>query len=262
MTPFPVLQGNAYAQYPIVRRWERHREETVSPGRQRSAWRDTGSERYRWVLRYRSLSTVEKGLLESHFDACGGSLRSFPFLDPAANLLRWSEDLTRDTWIAPAMLAVSGGRPDPLGGSRAVSVVNAGQTELGFRQSLALAGSPSLCFSVWMRSIAPISCSLAIQPGIALSMGVLETWDRKWVSWQPGSPISNVSFEIVIPAGASVEVFGPQVETQLSPSPYKATASRGGVYPNARYDQDKMLFTVLGPDNYSTTIHIVSSLTE
>ena len=265
MKPFPILNGSAYAQYPILRRWERHLVETVTPGRQRSTWRDAASERYRWLLTYHGLSTAEKDELEAHFAESGGSLRSFLFLDPAANLLQWSEDLTDEVWIGAAPLHVTAGAPDPFGGSRGFTIVNAGQDEMQFRQVLALECAPALCYSAWVRSVSPASCTLSIRCDMDESSNftaVQEIWERKWVLLTPESPLSMVSFELGLPAGASLEVFGLQAEAQSSPSPYKATTSRGGVHSNARYDQDNIEFTAIGPDNYSTSVQIVSSLTE
>ena len=51
-----------------------------------------------WQLQYANLSDTELAALQQFFTAMEGSLNSFTFLDPAANLLAWSEDLTNAVW--------------------------------------------------------------------------------------------------------------------------------------------------------------------
>jgi hypothetical protein len=69
----------------------------------------------------------------------------------------------------------------------------------------------------------------------------------------------SVTFAITIAAGASVELFGAQVEPQLAPSDYKRTGGRGGVYSNARFASDELLITAQATDVYDSIVRIVST---
>jgi hypothetical protein len=61
-----------------------------------------------------------------------------------------------------------------------------------------------------------------------------------------------------IAAGASIDVFGLQVEAQLAPSNYKMTGASGDVYSQARFASDQVTVTAQGTDVYDAVIRIVS----
>ena len=71
------------------------------------------------------------------------------------------------------------------------------------------------------------------------------------------SSVSSVAFGMQIAAGASVDVFGLQVEAQLAPTDYKMTGA-GGVYSRTRFATDQLLVTAQGTDVYDAIIQIVS----
>ena len=79
-----------------------------------------------WQLQYAGLTDAETGSLQQFFESCEGSLNGFTFVDPAGNLLAWSEDLTNAVWQPGPLLAVTGGVADPLGGTQRFSLVNSG----------------------------------------------------------------------------------------------------------------------------------------
>jgi hypothetical protein len=66
---------------------------------------------------------------------------------------------------------------------------------------------------------------------------------------------TSVAFGIELPAGAQIDVFGPQAEAQLAPSLYRASTT-GGVYENARFRDDAFGFTTQGVNRHSTTVNI------
>jgi hypothetical protein len=53
-------------------------------------------------------------------------------------------------------------------------------------------------------------------------------------------------------------VFGMQVEAQPAASLYKQTAETGGVYPNARFRDDVMTITTIGPNRHSCEMNIIN----
>ena len=66
-------------------------------------------------------------------------------------------------------------------------------------------------------------------------------------------------FGLSLAPGATVEIFGLQVEAQPGASNYKATAARGAVYPGARFDDDSLMLTTVAARQHATTIRIVSA---
>jgi hypothetical protein len=92
--------------------------------------------------------------------------------------------------------------------------------------------------------------SAGVTPGAA--------WRRFFVSANPGTSAESVAFEMEIPAGGSVELFGAQVEAQVGMSDYKKTGARGGVY-TARFASDEFNATATGMDSYDAAIRIVAT---
>jgi hypothetical protein len=68
----------------------------------------------------------------------------------------------------------------------------------------------------------------------------------------------SISFGIALGPGTTVDVFGMQVEAQPGASLYKRTAEAGGVYPNARFRDDVMTITTIGPNRHSCEMDIVN----
>jgi hypothetical protein len=81
-------------------------------------------------------------------------------------------------------------------------------------------------------------------------------WRRYSVGYNLPSASEFVALRIVVPANSTVEVFGPQLEAQASPSPYKKTLDQAGVYPNARFDQDALGDRLIGVGRHSGEIRI------
>jgi hypothetical protein len=61
---------------------------------------------------------------------------------------------------------------------------------------------------------------------------------------------------ISIPAGATITVFGPQLEPLFAPSPYRPTVAAGGVYMNAHFLTSALTFTSDAPGLFSTALSI------
>ncbi len=57
-----------------------------------------------------------------------------------------------------------------------------------------------------------------------------------------------MTFGAQLGAGASVDLFGMQVEAQLAASDYKMTGAAGGVYSKARFASDQITVTAQGTD--------------
>ena len=66
-------------------------------------------------------------------------------------------------------------------------------------------------------------------------------------------------FGAELDAGASVDLFGMQVEAQRGVSDYKKTGASGGVYADARFAEDELTVTARGTDVFDAVIRIVAS---
>jgi hypothetical protein len=73
-----------------------------------------------------------------------------------------------------------------------------------------------------------------------------------------GAATTSVTFGAQLDAGATVDLFGMQVEAQPAASAYKMTGESGGVYTNARFVEDALTVTAESTDVYNATIGILS----
>jgi hypothetical protein len=69
----------------------------------------------------------------------------------------------------------------------------------------------------------------------------------------------SVTFGAQLTAGASVDLFGMQVEAQLAASDYKMTTVRGGVYSKARFAEDQITVTAQGTDIFNAVIRVIDT---
>jgi len=262
MSVFPQFASQSGAQYPLVK--VRRTRTVVELNRAGKPWRygDPDAARVEWALELRHLDENETASLRQLFDACEGRLQPFLFLDPTDNLLSYSEDLTAAVWQKDALISLTTGVADPKGGAAATLVSNTAQTAQRVMQSLGVPADFRYCLSVWVRAAQPGPVDLLMSTASAT---VRETrtagtaWSRVDLSASPGGTETTVSFGIEIPAGASVEVFGFQVEAQPGAGEYKRTAASGGVYPNARFAQDELAVIAEAPGRYSVEVRISSN---
>ena len=77
-------------------------------------------------------------------------------------------------------------------------------------------------------------------------VSVEHDWQRIVLPASLGQATTSVTFGAQLAAGASVDLFGMQVEAQLAPSDYKMTGTYGGVYAKARFASDRITVTAQG----------------
>src|SRR5271157_2766382 len=108
MLVYPQLTSGALGQFPMVRR--RRARTIVNSAADGSSVKlgDPGAAGTEWQLAYTGLSDTELAALQQFFLATEGSLNGFTFLDPAANLLAWSEVLNDSAWSADPQLTLQG----------------------------------------------------------------------------------------------------------------------------------------------------------
>lgn len=254
MLVFPQITESGVAQYPLEKSIVRRNLGVRTPG---GAWHtqyDPGADRTQWTLFYQGLSEAEATVLQDFFDKTEGRLHTFVFVDPTANLLLWSGDLKAAVWNS-VMSTVSGGN-DPNGGNEGFLITNGGPIRQGIAQWVSAPANYRYVLSAWMRSAAGAKVYLTIaEQTSAFAM------DGNWRRHQFSALVSAespVRFAIETEPGGVVELFGPQVEAQLAASAYQRTGGTSGVHMNARFDIDSLRWTVDGPNQYRTSITIVS----
>lgn len=260
MRYFPQLETNTAAQYPLRRqRLERVVRHESLDGRLRSYY-DANAGRVGWVLRYDGLTDAERGAIDDLFTECEGRLQTFVFPDPAANLLRWSEDFSQPVWTVDPLLALTLDASDPWGMTRGTVVVNTGGAEQRIAQTIPSSGMLQYCLSVYALGWGG-KFRLRIDSGGAVVEREFTpplNWQRFSVSARPQSGAETVTFSLLLDASQQVTVAGMQAEAQPSPGGYRRTNSRCGLYLNARFADDELAWTQQAPNDNAAEIRIES----
>jgi hypothetical protein len=242
MLTYPQLSTGALAQFPVKKRRSSRTVVNAAADGRRIAYADPAAAAIEWQLAYSDLSDAELAALQVFHAAAEGSLNGFTFVDPTANLLAWSEDLSNPAWSRAPMLAATAG-------TGCWHLANSGGAAQSICQTLSAPDQYLYCFSVWVRSDLPASVTLTIG-GERAAYAAGSSWTRIWLTRR------GVAFGIELPAGAAVDMRGPQVEAQAAPSQYKISTT-GGVYENARLRDDAFCFTTTDLNRHSTTVNIL-----
>ena len=257
MTAFPQLTSGAVAQFPW-RKFIRYRTVRNQPKTGAEIeLNDVAFEERRWELPLSELSDAEWQALEDLHATSQGSRAGFTFLEPGANLLSWSEDFAQVVWEQSGGLALTSGQGDPFGGSRAWDLTSG--SAISLQQRLAAPGNYRLVGSTSLKTTAS-GVELRLSDGVTTSAASVvgdDAWHVIEVGWLGGSTQEEIIFEVVGPAGASIAIYGMQLEAQVSRSPYKRTGPRGGIFANARFADDHLEQSLTGPNSHSTTVQIV-----
>lgn len=260
MRYFPQLETWTAGQYPLRR--ERHervvRHESLD-GRLRSYY-DGNASRIGWVLQYQGLTDGERAAIDALFHECEGRLQDFVFMDPAANLLRWSEDYSQGVWTVGPMLTRTPLVEDLWEMNRATHLVNTGVVMQAVSQTITASGNQQYCFSAYVQGRGQ-RFRLRIDSGGVITERELEAggpWNRFTVSARPNSNADSVTFSLLLEPGATVYVTGLQAEAQLGAGGYRRTNSRSGLYLNARFAEDELAWTQQAPNNNAAEIRIES----
>ncbi|HEU0123418.1 MAG TPA: hypothetical protein VFQ91_23010 [Bryobacteraceae bacterium] len=256
---FPQLETHTAGQYPLTR--ERHervvRYESLD-GRMRTFY-DGQAGRVRWALRYDGLTDGERAAIDALYQECEGRLQTFIFLDPAANLLRWSEDYTQGAWTVDPLMMQEQGWDDPWGMTRGTRIANTGIAPQRVAQTITASGQHQYCLSAYVGGMGQFR--LRIDAGGFLAERTFTSqsaWNRYSVSFRPGSDAEQVTFSLYLEPGQSVKVSGMQADAQPAPGGYRRTNSRSGVYLNARFAEDELTWVQQAPNHNAAEILIES----
>lgn len=261
MIVFPQLTTGAVGQFPIVRRRKYNAVTNVLADGSAVAYTDSSPRKNAWDLTLRDLTDDEAKSIQQLIQAVEGRRGTFTFVDPTANLLAHSEELDNACWTRGPMIQLSGGVDDPVGGQRAIRLINAGQAAQDLSQSLPAPSWFGYCFSVYGRSAGGSSISLTRSSSSNTQTRVFALgpgWTRCVLSGAFIGTDESLQFTLELPAGASVDVYGIQAETQPSASAYKRSGNRNGVFSSARFDTDALQQSTDGPDQHRFVLRIVA----
>lgn len=253
---FPQMSTGTAAQLPLVRRriW-RSIENRLESG-ERIALPDRAAAQIEWRMDLREMSDSESEALSALFDQTGGPYGSFGFVDPLANLLGWSEDLSKPDW-QPGLLTVSAGAADAFGGQTAWTIGNPAAGDQTLLNSVALPAEYVACFSVWLRAETPLEAMLT-RDAAQSAVTVGSAWKRFFLS-APGSA-SSASFGVTIPSGSAIQACGFQAEAQPYPSQYKRTGKARGLYAETRFAQNELTLTATSPGMTACRLTLMSRI--
>ena len=124
MTYYPQLSSGTLAQYPLTKRLRRRVIVNRLADGSRIAQLGVSPLSSSWALTYSELSDSERALLCQFHSSMEGRLRTFAFLDPTGNLLKWSEKLNNAVWTRDPGLGIDENISAPNGSSRASRLTN------------------------------------------------------------------------------------------------------------------------------------------
>jgi hypothetical protein len=256
MNWFPQVGAGTMAQYPVHRgRQWRAITNSLESG-ESIMLNDNGGGSIEWRLRYEELTDAEVTKLTGFFAASRGEAGSFGFVDPFANLLGWSEDLSKPDW-QKGLLTLTAGFGDPQGMLRASNVQNANAAEQSLSQTLAIPGEYTACFSAFVRSDSSGALGIA-RDGNRVNVPVGPQWKRIQISGAGDTGATQSTFSLVVAANSAVRVFGLQVEAQPSPSIYRLTAAAAGVLEETRFQGGELKVINTAPGLSACQVNLIS----
>jgi hypothetical protein len=254
---FPQLSSGATGQFPITRQRLARTVVNQSVQDYQVKLADPAAAITDWHLSFDEMSDQELAALEALFQAAEGRLTPFTFLDPVDNLLAWSEQQDQPVWQASPLLTLTAGVADPTGGTAAYQVGNPTAATLILQQLINAPASLDYCLSLYARSEQSTRIWL-LRGSETDAQAITPQWVRLISGGQLQDTANSISFGIALDPGSTVDVFGIQAEAQTTASLYKQTAETGGVYPNARFRDDTLTITTLGPSRHSCELDIVN----
>src|SRR5579863_3558122 len=261
MLVFPQLTTGAATLYPVTRQSVlRTVVNTLGDG-STVVYSDPDAAQTMWEIQAKGLTAAEWNAVEALFDAAAGQWQTFTLLDPAGNLFADSELLSAGAWTNGALITLTAGIGDPLGTSRATRVVNTGIAAEAVAQALAVPGNYRYCVSAWAKRVGGSQVTLTASTTGAVSAETFPlstNWQRISIPVNLARSTTSVTFGAQLAAGATVDLFGMQVEAQPAPSDYKMTGTNGGVYASARFASDSLTARAQSTDVFDATIRIVS----
>jgi hypothetical protein len=261
MAFFPQLSTGAIAQLPYGRKRLRRTIMSEKRGWAQVKMADPQAAFVEWNLPFVHLNEEETTTLLRLHGSSEGCLKSFVFLDPAANLLKWSEDFARLEWTKDPLLQLTGGIPDPYGRPRATLVTNTAVVPQWLEQTIEAPANYTFCFSMYLRAAQAGTARLRRRSAGEeqfTTVPVNPEWRRVSCLGNLTAAQPPVRFGLEVPPAAAIEIFGAQVDAQLEPAAYRRTAAQSGVYTEARFGDGGFVFTMEGPGRWGLELRVVA----
>ncbi len=255
MNWYPQIGAGAMAQFPLHRKRQWRAIANVMESGELVSLPDSTGGQIEWRLSYQELTDVEVANLTGLYGNSSGGAIPFGFVDPFANLLGWSEDLSQAGWQT-GQLVTTGGMSDPVGTQRAWMLQNTTGAEQLLSQSAGLPGSYAACFSAYVRGESAGTIGI-IRDGARINLPVGQQWKRIQIGGRGTSGAIQATFSLAIASGSSVRAFGLQVEAQPWPSPYRPTGAASGILEETRFSGD-LAVTNTAPGLSSCQVTLVS----
>ncbi len=231
MLVFPQLLTGASAVYPVSRKSNFRTVVNTLPDGSAVVYSDPDAALTEWELRATGLNAAEWNAIDTLFQAVAGQWQTLTFLDPAGNLFADSELLSAGAWTNGPLVGLTAGIGDPLGTTRGTRAVMCGRDGRGGFASARGAREFQILFERLGENDRRVECDpdgVECRRGVAKTFSLTTMWQRISLAVSLGQSTTSVTFGAQLDAGASVDLFGLQVEAQLAASDYKRTGTQGG----------------------------------
>src|SRR3954452_22210045 len=260
---FPQLTSGALVQYPLHKtRTVRNVTNVLSDGTL-VLLPDQGAARLVWDLQYTGLVEAEVTSLKELFQNRKGPLLPFIYIDPSDNMLVWSTDPRTQPWQAPTVLKIENGIAGPSKAGDAFRITNTGQSIQELTQTVNVPNGYFYCLSFYARSAAP-QLLTAFRRGASTvqesQILIDAAWNRFWTSGRLRESGNGITVGLSFSVGQQIEVFGLQLEAQVSPSQYRPTFRRASVYSNAHWAMNELSVISESPGLFSTSVTVEVSV--
>lgn len=224
---------------------------------------DVPASKLIWELAFAELSPADANALQAHFQSCYGPYHAFTFIDPTDNMLANSTDLTNAVWTKDPQIQITSRIADPMEGTNAFILTNAGSAAQTFCQQLIVPANYQYCFSLYALSAQAATLQLIRQGSTATvtdTVPVTATWNRVISTGSLNDAGTQFTVGVNLAPGQQVTLFGWQLEAQIQPSRYRPTVGSGGVYPNCHFTSPTIPIMSDAPNLFSTAFAIQTTL--
>ena len=260
MLYYPQLSSGAITQYPARRTSGTRTVVNEMPDGSFVKLADPDATDYQWELQYSGLSDGERETLEQFFLEAGGRLKTFTFVDPIGNGLRWSEDLSASVWRKDGMISIAG-QEELIRGGRVSRITNAGQMSQGLEQTVSAPAQMVWCLSAFVKSNAPtlVRCKLQNADAAIDSLWTaVPEWTQVWCSGALPGSAGDLTARFEFEGGSTLDIGAMQLQAQPRPGQYARTTAANGLFAFTRFDSDVIEFRANGADDHSVTVFLRS----
>jgi hypothetical protein len=202
-----------------------------------------------WTLRYAELADAEALAIERFYADRGGALKPFEFVDPFANALADSTDISSPAWSGN-----TGGvtETEAFRERQRVCSMSAGSD---LTQNVEVAGGLPYCASAWARSAGGSTLRIDLA-GNVKDIPVGPAWKRCWVTMAAAGATGVVPVTFMNGGAGTIEIAAFAVEAQ----PYPGDAPRSGegksLYRHARFAEEGFRLVPTGPNRNEVYVTI------